>query len=65
MKEHTKKRSINFAKVLPVNVFKEEKDNNEEIKTIKKIPLNYFKIRVRHFEEYTSSSFDNVLVKRR
>ena len=37
---------------------------DEEITKISEIPYQYFKIRVRHFEQYLATSYNDVLVNR-
>ena len=50
----------NFPKTLLTPLEDEEK----ELSIIKNIPYEYFKIRVKHFEKYDPSSYDEVLVNR-
>ena len=48
----------------PKKILTPLEDNEKEIEIIKTIPYEYFKIRVKHFEQYKPSSYDEVLVNR-
>jgi len=50
----------NFPKTLLKPLYEYDK----EISKIQEIPYQYFKIRVRHFEQYEAHSYNDVLVNR-
>ena len=54
----------NLPKNLPLNILVARSDISDDIKKIKQIPCDYFKIRVRHYEDFHATSFGDVLVNR-